>query len=217
VEELLAHTINAAVSRNLIDRRHLTNVIVDSSVAPKAVAYPIDGLLLDTALERLVAAAKDQCIALKQTYAKEGSYLRHKAGRYAHARQFKRMRCVIRRQRTILGRLQRRILTKVTTLTTAIREALGQTNRVFDRTAKKKTESPEAGQLARLGSGLHEHGQGEEAVRIRIEGGDCDDSARQPGRGRAGIRREPIRRSHARRADRSDNLMQDTGMRQSAT
>ncbi len=71
--------------------------------------------------EKLVALAHDEGIALKQTYAKEGRYLRHKAGRYGHARQFKRMRWVIRRQRTIVGRLQRQIQTRVTTLTSSIR------------------------------------------------------------------------------------------------
>jgi IS5 family transposase len=106
------------------------------------VAYPTDSRLLETAREKLVAAAKDQGIALKQTYAKEGSHLRHKAGRYAHARQFKRMRRVIKRQRTIVGRLARQIQTKVTTLTTAIRETLGKANRLFEQTAKRKTETP---------------------------------------------------------------------------
>lgn len=142
VEELLAQTINAAVNLKLIDRRQLSNVIVDSTVQPKAVAYPTDSRLLETARVKLVAAAKAQGIALKQTYAKEGGYLRHKAGRYGHARQFKRMRRVIKRQRTIVGRLQRQIQTRVTTLNAAIRESLGKANRVFEQTANRKAEAP---------------------------------------------------------------------------
>jgi IS5 family transposase len=39
---------------------------------------------------------------VKQTYAKEGQLLGYQAGRYAHARQFRRMRKVIKRQRTIV-------------------------------------------------------------------------------------------------------------------
>jgi hypothetical protein len=35
VEELLAQTVNAAVSLKLIERKHLSNVIVDSTVAPE--------------------------------------------------------------------------------------------------------------------------------------------------------------------------------------
>ena len=142
VEELLAQTINAAVNLKLIDRGQLSNVIVDSTVQPKAVAYPTDSRMLETVREKLVELAHDEGIALKQTYAKEGRYLRHKAGRYGHARQFKRMRRVIRRQRTIVGRLQRQIQTRVTTLTSSIREVLGKANRVFAQTANRKAEAP---------------------------------------------------------------------------
>ena len=117
-------------------------MIVGSTVAPKAVAYPTDSRLLETAREKLVELAREQGVALKQTYAKEGAYLRFKAGRYAHARQFKRMRRVIRRQRTIVGRLQRQIQSRVTTLTEAIRQTLGKAARVVDQTASRKTESP---------------------------------------------------------------------------
>jgi IS5 family transposase len=139
VEELLAQTINVAANLKLIERSELSDVIVDSTVAPKAVAYPTDSRLLETARAKLVEAAKAQGIALKQTYAKEGAYLRLKAGRYAHAKQFKRMRSVIRRQRTIVGRLQRSIQTRVTTLTQAIRETLAKASRVFEQTATRKT------------------------------------------------------------------------------
>jgi IS5 family transposase len=142
VEELLAQTINAAVNLKLIDRGQLSNVIVDSTVQPKAVAYPTDSRMLETVREKLVELAREQGVTLKQTYAKEGAYLRFKAGRYAHARQFKRMRRVIRRQRTIVGRLQRGIETRVMTLTSAIRETLGKAKRVFEQTANRKTETP---------------------------------------------------------------------------
>ena len=142
VEELLAQTVNAAVNLKLIELSELSDVIVDSTVAPKAVAYPTDSRLLETARAKLVEAAKAQGIALKQTYAKEGAYLRYKAGRYAHAKQFKRMRGVIRRQRTIVGRLQRSIQTRVTTLTQAIRDTLAKANRVFEQTATRKTQTP---------------------------------------------------------------------------
>jgi IS5 family transposase len=39
---------------------------------------------------------------MKQTYAKEGQLLGYKAGRYVHARQFKRMCKVLERQRAIV-------------------------------------------------------------------------------------------------------------------
>jgi IS5 family transposase len=130
VEELLAQTINVAVELKLIKPQELARVIIDSTVQHKAIAHPTDSRLLETARNKLVEAAKDAGIDLKQTFAKEGKELGRKAGRYAHARQFKRMRRAIKRQRTIVGRLQREVERKATTTTTAIgaavREALGE-------------------------------------------------------------------------------------------
>jgi IS5 family transposase len=106
-------------------------VIVDSTVQHKAIAHPTDSRLLETARVKLVEAAKGAGIDLKQTFAKEGKELGRKAGRYAHARQFKRMRRAIKRQRIIVGRLQREIERKIATgasaIGQAVRQALAQT------------------------------------------------------------------------------------------
>src|SRR5690606_33252281 len=93
----------------LIKPQELSRVIVDSTVQEKAIAHPTDSRLLETARIKLVEAAKGAGIALKQTFAKEGEQLSRQAGRFAHARQFKRMRRAIKRQRTIVGRLAREI------------------------------------------------------------------------------------------------------------
>lgn len=131
VEELLAQTINVAVELKLIKPQELSRVIVDSTVQHKAIAHPTDSRLLETARVKLVEAAKGAGIDLKQTFAKEGKELGRKAGRYAHARQFKRMRRAIKRQRTIVGRLQREIERKIATgasaIGQAVRQALAQT------------------------------------------------------------------------------------------
>lgn len=126
VEELLAQTIHVAVQLKLIKSQELTRVIVDSTVQEKAVAHPTDSRLLETARTKLVEAAKHAGIDLKQTFAKEGKALNRKAGRYAHARQFKRMRRAIGRQRTIVGRLQREIDRKASAIGAAVRQALGE-------------------------------------------------------------------------------------------
>ena len=57
---------------------------------------------LATPWDKQVEAAKDAGMDLKQTFAKEGQQMSRKAGRYANARQFKRMRRAIKRQRTIV-------------------------------------------------------------------------------------------------------------------
>ena len=126
VEELLAHTINVALELKLIKPQELTRVIVDSTVQEKAIAHPTDSQLLEVARTQLVKAAKDAGIVLKQTFAKEGQQLSRKAGRYAHARHFKRMHRAIRRQRTIVARLQREVERKASAMGAAVREALSE-------------------------------------------------------------------------------------------
>jgi len=126
----------------LIAKSELSQIIVDSTVQEKSITHPTDSKLLGTARAKLVEAAKAQDIELKQTYAKEGQLLGYKAGRYAHARQFKRMRKVIKRQRTIVGRLQREVGRKMSALGLAVQETLGHTlsqaQRLISQTASKK-------------------------------------------------------------------------------
>lgn len=146
VEELLAQTINAAVDMQLIQADALQRVIVDSTVQEKAIAHPTDSKLLEKARTELVSAAKDAGLSLKQSYAKEGRQLSHRIGRLAHARQFKRMRKALKRQRTVVGRLKRDLERKLATsaIQTAVREALqlalSKTQRLIDQSAKRKTE-----------------------------------------------------------------------------
>ena len=150
VEELLAQTINAAVEMGLIAKSELSRVIVDSTVQQKAIAHPTDSRLLEVARDKLVQAAKDAGIALKQTFVKEGTQLSRKAGRYAHAKQFRRMRKAIGRQRTVLGRLAREVERKQestqmpnhTPIAAAVQQALSTTleraQRIWAQTATKK-------------------------------------------------------------------------------
>ena len=141
---MLARTIEVAVTLNLIAKKELSRIIVDSTVQEKAIAHPTDSKLLDTAGVQLVEMAKTEGIELKQTYAKEGQLLGYKAGRYAHARQFKRMRNVIKRQSTIVGRLHREITRKMGPLSQAVQEALGhsiaKTKRLIAQIRSHKTK-----------------------------------------------------------------------------
>ncbi len=145
VEELLAQTVNLAVSSKLIPAAALASVVVDSTVQEKAVAHPTDSKLLETARAKLVSAAQDAGIELKQTFAREGRLLRFKAGRYAHARQFKRMRRAIKRQSTVVGRLVREIERKASVLSNAVRQTLGEAlakaRRIAEQSRSRKNTS----------------------------------------------------------------------------
>ncbi|SMQ93446.1 transposase [Xanthomonas fragariae] len=92
MEELLAHTINAAHAMQAVDARELSRVIVDTTVQEKAIAYPTDSRLLEVARKKLVLLAK--------------------------------MRRVLRRQRTVLGRLVRDIQRKLDQVNIGVRERI---------------------------------------------------------------------------------------------
>ncbi|NYT76911.1 IS5 family transposase [Alcaligenaceae bacterium] len=132
-----------AIKLGLIERRALNTVIVDSTVQSKAVAHPTDSRLLEVARQKLAEAAKGSGILLKQTYGKEGKELARMAGRYAHAKQYRRMHKTIKRQRTILGRLARDIERSKTVLAQSLQAALNpllaRAQKISEQSRRRKT------------------------------------------------------------------------------
>ncbi|MBQ0957706.1 IS5 family transposase [Ideonella sp. 4Y11] len=76
------------------------------------------------AREKIARLAKRAGIALKLTHEREGKTLRRRAAGYAHAKQFKRLKRVLRRQRTILGSLLREVRRKMTALPQSAQDPL---------------------------------------------------------------------------------------------
>ncbi len=142
VEELLKATIDCAVTTKAVKPTEFTRVIVDTTVQEKAVAYPTDSRLLEIARYQVVKAAKAAGIPLKQTFAREGKALRRKAGGYAHAKQFKRLRRTLKRQRTILGIVLREIVRKRDSATTASAQALHRLNTLLERAERIRMQKP---------------------------------------------------------------------------
>ncbi len=142
VEELLKATIDAAVKMKAIRPGEFERVIVDSTVSEKATAYPTDNRLLEVARHQLVKAANAVGIKFKQTYAAEGKTLRRKAAGYAHAKQFKRLKRTLKRQRTIVGIVIRETQRKLERLKPAASSLLDKLNNLIHQAQRLVDQRP---------------------------------------------------------------------------
>jgi IS5 family transposase len=109
VQESLA----AATRTKAMKPADLTEVVVDTTVQPKAIAFPTDAKLLHRAREILVRMAKRHGVPLRQSYRRVGKLALIKHQRYAHAKQFNRANRSLRKLRTYLGRVLRDIVRKI--------------------------------------------------------------------------------------------------------
>jgi IS5 family transposase len=103
VEWLLTETIEAGRRAGTVQDDHLKKVAVDTTVMEKNIAHPTDARLYETARRKLVGLARDAGIRLRQNYNRLGPRLSGLVGRYAHARQFKRIRRALRRLKGYAG------------------------------------------------------------------------------------------------------------------
>jgi transposase, IS5 family len=107
MERLLAATIDAALAAGVTKPASLTRVTIDTTVQPKAIAFPTDSRLYNRGREILVRLAAKYGIRLRQSYHRLGKRALRLANRYAHARQMRRAQREIKRLKTFLGRVAR--------------------------------------------------------------------------------------------------------------
>ena len=113
MEEVLRATVAVALQSKTVKPASLERVTVDTTVQPKAIAHPTDSRLYLKALLVLVRQAKKAGIKLRQSHTRLAKRAAVKAGRYAHAKQFKRMRRELKRLKTYLGRVFRDVSRKI--------------------------------------------------------------------------------------------------------
>ncbi len=113
LEEMLKASVGVALDSGMTKPGSLERVSVDTTVQPKAIAHPTDSRLYWKALQALVRQAKRHGIALRQSHTRLAKAAMVRAGRYAHARQFRRMRRALRQLRTYLGRVYRDVGRKI--------------------------------------------------------------------------------------------------------
>ena len=136
LEELFKETIALAVREKQVSPRDLQRVNVDTTVQEKNVTFPTDSKLLYKAIVKLAAAGRSRSIRLRQSYVRVGKRAAIKASRYAHAKQYKRMRKQIRKLRTYVGRLIRDIQRKASTIDDELAALLSRADRVRQQQPK---------------------------------------------------------------------------------
>ena len=109
---LIQESLSAATRAGAAKPSDFSKVIVDTTVQPKAVAFPTDAKLMHRARERLVRLAKKHGVPLRQSYARVGKRALMAYQRYAHAKQFRRANQALRSVRTYLGRVFRDLVRK---------------------------------------------------------------------------------------------------------
>lgn len=109
VEWMLTQTIEAGKRAGAVKGNDLKRVTVDTTVMEKNIAHPTDARLYEAARCKLVRLAREAGIGLRQNYNRLAPRLAGQVGRYAHARQFKRMRKALRRLKGYTGRVLRDI------------------------------------------------------------------------------------------------------------
>jgi IS5 family transposase len=107
VEWLLTKTIEAGRASGAVQERSLSKIAVDTTVMEKAIAHPTDSRLYEKARRSLVMLAQKAGIRLRQNYNRLAPRLAARVGRHAHARQFRRMRKVLRTLKGYTGRVLR--------------------------------------------------------------------------------------------------------------
>ena len=144
VEWLLTETIEAARRGKVVKKQSFDKIIVDTTVMEKAVAYPTDSRLLERGRQHLVKLATTLGIRLRQNYNRQAPRLAVQAGRYAHAKQFRRMKASLKSLRTLVGRVWRDIDRKLDrqdeTTATRAEAILARVKRVLTQKPKDKNK-----------------------------------------------------------------------------
>jgi IS5 family transposase len=132
----------------------LERINVDTTVQEKFIRFPTDARLYDRMRERLVTAAQQRRIGLRQSYMRVGRWTLTRQQRYASAQQFRRARRMTKRLHTLLGRVVRDIERKTPQADGELTELLQRARRLLaqqrqDREKLYSVHAPEVECLAK--------------------------------------------------------------------
>lgn len=110
LEKILGILIDTARSAGAVSESSLKKVIVDTTVAPKAITHPSDAQLYLKSIKKLVAFARNEGIPLRQTYERLAPKAYRRAGRLFHAKKAKLAYKEVKKLKVYCGRVYREVL-----------------------------------------------------------------------------------------------------------
>jgi transposase, IS5 family len=113
LELLLAESLHVAHDTGALRKHDLKRVTVDTTVQPKAITFPTDAKLLHAAMEGLNRLVRQHGMPLRQSYRRIAKRAAMMAGRYAHAKRFKRHQRQLRPLKSRVDRVIRDIRRKI--------------------------------------------------------------------------------------------------------
>ena len=141
LELLLVESLRIAHGAGALRTKDLKRVTVDTTVQPKAITFPTDAKLLHAGIKGLARLARRYAVPLRQSYLRIAKRAAMMAGRYAHAKQFKRHHRQLRLLRTRLGRIIRDIRRKIAgnaELAALFEEPLGRASQIRSQRQRQR-------------------------------------------------------------------------------
>jgi hypothetical protein len=167
---LIHESLATAARTGAVKPSDFTRVIVDTTVQPKAVAFPTDAKLMHRARERPVRLAKKAAVPCASPMSgwEKRALIAHQ--RYAHAKQFKRANRALRTIRTYLGRVTRDLVRKTADDHQLRKIVSAPVARLWRARAAPASAGPEDLFPARPRGRMHRQGQGASTLRIWRQG-----------------------------------------------
>jgi IS5 family transposase len=155
VEKLLTETLNLAKREGLLTSRQARRVNVDTTVQEKAITYPTDAKLYTKMLFKLVDAAKERNIVLRQTYVRVSKKTLFKHNRYRQADQGRRAAKELKKLKGYCGRVVRELERKINIFDEKILALLAMAKKILSqkRDDKNKIYSLHAPEVECIGKG----------------------------------------------------------------
>jgi len=105
LEKLLKVSINVAIKTKTVSPSELEKTIADTTVMPKAIAYPNEAKLLQRIIERIVRAAAQAHINLKRTFIRVSKKTLRNYQRLMHGKKIKQAQKPLNKLRRYLSKI----------------------------------------------------------------------------------------------------------------